>query len=70
MLFTNKKAVALDELDRKCVRMDFSLEVIILDEYNDEGISKIQLQHESDGYSMITLTENSNLDTRIPENYL
>ena len=68
MLFTNKKAVALGELARKCVRMDFSLEVIILDEYNDEGISKIQLQHDN-GYSIITLTENFNLDKRIPENY-
>ena len=68
MLFTDKKAIALGELARRCVRMNFSLEVIILEEYND-GVSKIQLQHES-GYSMITLTENFNLDTRIPENYL
>ena len=68
MLFTDKKAIALGELARRCIRMNFSLEVIILEEYSD-GVSKIQLQHES-GYSMITLTENFNLDTRIPENYL
>ncbi len=67
MLFTDKKAIALGELARRCIRMNFSLEVIMLEEYSD--VSKIQLQHES-GYSMITLTENVNLDTRIPENYL
>lgn len=68
MLFTDKKAIALGELARKCIRMNFSIEVIILEEYSD-GVSKIQLQHEN-GYSMITLTENVNLDTKILENYL
>lgn len=66
MLFTSKKAIALGELSKRCIRMNFSLEVIILEEYSD--VSKIQLQHDN-GYSVITLTENSNLDTRIPENY-
>ena len=68
MLFTDKKAIALGELARRCVRMNYSLEVLILEEYSD-GVSKIQLQHEN-GYSINTLTENFNLDTRIPENYL
>ena len=68
MPFEDKKAIALGELAQRCIRMNYSLEIVILEEYTD-GVSKIQLQHESDGYSMITLTENSNLDTRIPENY-
>ena len=63
---TNKNAIAIGSLAQRCARMDFSIEVVILEEYTD-GVSKIQLQNEN-GYSILTLTENINLDTKTLQN--